>query len=956
MPFELETYYNISEKGERLSEIYKKYGAKAVFIVPDGLDMDLLLQLLSGGGSFFGRRPAAWTWSDFYRETAKGGGGYRRVIDPPDHNLVINYVLKEYLSEVAAEGGKLPPGVTRRGFASLLGENIRELLREEIFPGRMNAALDIDESNALSPAAILCRLYSGYIGYLNENQIADSAQVPTLARLCLNLPANERFLSEHIFVFVGFLSFAGGQLNLVKTLSEMADCLFLLPETGLDSFYDSIRQLGAEYGERPRWSVNICRLIAGGEYFQYEALARELALWRGGEGELGKLGTLADYGEIGMQVAPRHLQTAQNALARYKIPNNAQVRENAGETQAGELLRAIWEAWFSEWETKKTVSLLSGPLLGGSPPECAEQFPEGSSSWLALLKGEKRRQFTLMEELCRAFTEGGPPALIMTLWRDFLNELRPADTLAAAAGGELSLDGVIRDINAVLEELDKKIEILGDLKRDIGPAADIRLAGPDAVAYIADWGRTARLPIPLPQSGSLTIYGGNPPVLARHKYWIMTGVDYNNWPGVLRESPLLRDDEKKLLNREAQDAEAAEKSHIPELHEKREQKEALFRRLIATGESGVILVRSATDSNGRPVGDSQFAEALFNPDKADPQRRCNDLGKIEYPVSRMLPGAGDLWFPEAEAHGCSEKLGRGTFPRIAEKPGEETMRVPLSSLDDWNSCPFLYWCRKIAGLESRRRDIYDYLRAGTLVHRLWEVCWSDYLQKNISLSQLVVTNWRGTAEREYPELLGDRRLRRQELLLRKRSAELAELQEQIEARVRGRNNVGMEYRLPEYELDGVIFMGRADRIDFYDGGAVVLDYKSGRAGAYKKDVQLAAYAAVLREKAGLKVGGYGLFGLRDGSLDGYFTGDYHDIYRGSGRKAKEETLEEKIEGALTVMREMAAALKAGLFPAKKSRDRCPRCEFSVLCRRREDSSGQLDEETADEEAGGCEQR
>lgn len=947
MAIKLETYYNIIKKQRRLAELYRKYDEQAIFIVPSGLDKELLVQLISENGSFFGKRPHVCTWSDLYREVARTAGDIpRRVIDPPDHNLIINYTLKKYFAELGDDNGNLPPGVNRRGFAALLGDNISELLLEEIFPEELRELLRLDERGDITPEAILCRLYADYMGYLAENNIADSAQIPTLIRQAIALSTNENFSSGHVFIFVGFLSFTGGQLKLVNAMAEMSQCVMILPESGLDSFHDGIRQLKTEYADRPSWSVNLYLLLANNDNLQHEALARELALWRLNRSDFGVLGDLSDYGEIGVQVAPQNLGALQNALSRYKIPHHAQIRENAGQTLVGELLREIWGAWFSGWETKRTIALLASPLLGDAQTKSlqyAEKFPEGKAAWLSLLKGQTRRQFEDAEALCVALTKGGTPLELMTLWRDYLKALQPADTLAETIGDELTLDGVIRDTNAVIYELGKKIDVLQDIKLDIGPAADVELVASEAVAYISDWGYSAKLPISLPQSRSVTIYAGNPPVLTTHKYWIMTGVDYNSWPGTLRESPLLRDDDKKVLNESGGEKDNGY-FHIPEIHEQREQREALFRRLLATARSGVILTRSATDSNGRPVGDSQFTEALFDSNKNSQERKYRDVGKTEYPSSRMLPRPSDLWFPGAEVLSYGEKLGRGVFPRVAEKDAGEKMYVSLSSLDDWNKCPFLYWCRKIARLESPRGDIFDYMRAGTQMHKLWEVCWREYLKERISLTQLVIKYWREVAEAEYPELITDPRLRRYEERLYGQALALAETQEQIEARVQTRLHVELEYKLPEYEVEGVVFSGRADRVDFFDGGAVILDYKSARAANYAKSLQLAAYAAVLQEKAGLAPLGYGWFGHKDSKLSGLFEGSSLNIYRETSKRQKHSGLAEKIEQALATMDKMALSVRTGVFPARYESKDCPSCEFSVLCRRKEYPLYQLEEE------------
>lgn len=190
----------------------------------------------------------------------------------------------------------------------------------------------------------------------------------------------------------------------------------------------------------------------------------------------------------------------------------------------------------------------------------------------------------------------------------------------------------------------KKIKNLNDEAKYIGPAAGVVLRGGDAAAFINDWGRTATLPIQLPQSHSLTLYAGMPPILTEHRYWLMAGVDYNSWPGMLRESLLLRNDNKVRFNAGSPDDE--EHPHLPEIREEREQKEAIFRRLLATGREGVVIARSLTDASKDPVAESQFVAPLFK--RHDPKRGWREAGKVCYPLDAALPDGDGPWFPQAE--------------------------------------------------------------------------------------------------------------------------------------------------------------------------------------------------------------------------------------------------------------------------------------------------------------------
>ena len=951
MSLEVESYYNISEKQKYLAMLYEE-NKNAVFIVPSGLDKEPLLQLISGCGSFFGRRPDIWTWGELYSKTAPlDGEKIRRVIDPPDHMLIIQYILDIYLQEAENEGVDLPDGMKHRGFVSILGDNLRDLLAEEISPEHLYEAVLSDgyESLHAMPEAVLCRLYTDYIRYLDDNHIADNAQIPTLIKYALSGENAAAFTAGHTFIPVGFLSFTGGQIKLIRKLECLAKCILILPETGLVYFHDAIKQAGCDYSRSSDQPVNIAELHANNIHLQFDALARELALWGHGKSYFNNLGELKDYGNIGIQVKPDHRRIMENSLARYKIPFNAQVRGNVSETLPGELPKLLCEAYFSDWDTMSTVFLLSNPLIvcdDFNAQDCMSRFPSGYEAWRKILAGKARSRFERINLLCRALKEGGYPCVILKLWYDFLSELDIAKSAAVIAGDWASLDDVIKGLSSSLSELEKKIEILDDLNKDIGPAAKRRICGADSFNYIIDWSHTATLPITLPQSRSVALYEGMPPVLTSHRYWIMTDVDYNTWPGKLMESPLLCNDSKKKIN-VLHDAENADSPHIPEIHEEREQKEALFRRLIATGRDGVIISRSLTDMDGRPVGESQFVGPLLA--SADKGGHWKNIGKIEYPLSKSLPDKNDFWFPGAEVCLCTEKSDRGRFPKKGVIQTVDSPVVSLSAIDEWIACPYRYWCRTNLRMEKPLKDIFDSLKAGIFIHRLWEVSWKDYIENPRSFITICEKHWFGACSEKYPELTADPRLKRHYERLKKQVLSVADLLDKIESapQVRLRTKIGLEFKLPVHEVDGIIFRGRCDRIDFYEKGAVVLDYKSNNASDHKNELQLAAYAAILKDKYGLEPYGYGWIGHGNGSLYGYFWDkDMIDAYHSP--KAQ-KNLDELIQKAVQAMSDMAAAVKSGEFPAYYESDRCRYCEFYTVCRRKEALYCESDEASETEE-------
>ena len=962
MSLSIETYYRITEKKERISGLYDNHGDNAIFIVPAALDKELILKLISKDGSFFGPRPKIWTLGEMYRELVPEKE-QRRVIDPPDHHLIIRYIRDEYLEEANAA---LPPGVKHDGFIKLLGDNIRELLLEGVSPEYFsNAILDEAAPESITPESILGRLYSRYMRYLSEHKLADNAQIPTLISDMLETESIDKDIAKRKLIFVGFLTFTGAQLKLVKKLGAAADCMFILPYSGLDGFHDAISQLGVDFKNLPDFSISLARLLGCNRRLEFNALARELALWMSGISDLVKLGKLGNYGEIAIQVQPESLSLLENSFARYKIPFSLQVRGSVAETLLGTLPRAAWNAYSLRWATNETVSLLANPLLGCADfktVKALEAFPEGADAWTDYLKESPQtlKVFKKIIDFCDGLMQGGTPVEILKSWRDFINGDGGREILsltAASIKDMTGLDVVIKDLSSSLTELDKKAELLDDLNHDIGEAAKVEYRGAEAIRYILDWSDTATLPIQLPQSGAVTVYAGTPPTLTTHKYWIMTDVDYNTWPGKLRESPLLSNEYKNKLNgakSDPADGEDEECPHIPVIRERREQKEALFRRLLATGTEGVIITRALTDTNNRPIGDSQFVASL-------PKKLIRKDFSIKYSLADSMPGShlvsefthNDLWFPEAELYYGIPKT-RSAFPKvvICEAQKDEALTVSLSTLDDWVSCPYRYWCKNTMHLEERATGLFNSKRAGTGTHEVWELAWKDYIEKPRSFVILTRAHWEEAFKKRYEELLTDKRLKRRLETLQKQVENLAELQDEIESRVADRHSVSLEYSLPEYDIDGVSFKGKADRIDYYKDGFVILDYKSNNASDHKNELQLAAYSHLLASSTGSRPLGYAWFGHKDSRLYGNFEDKTLASVYGAGKQKPNKTLKESVELAGTKMAEMAAALRMGEYPANYSADSCRYCSFYTLCRKRNTPRYELEDGDAVENGGG----
>ena len=968
MPLTVNAYYNISEKAEELRAVYYRHGSDAVFIVPAGLDRETVTDLICADTSFFGVRPVVYTIGDLLGEFSHIMGSRVRIIDPPDHHLILGHLLEEYIAEREADGLSVAPGLRYRGFISLLGSNIKDLLSEEVMPEKLFSSLfGSEEPDAASPEAILLCLYRRYMDYLGQYGLADAAQIPTLAREGLNNSLVIDFVKNKKYIFVGFLSFNGAQLKFVKALAEAAELIMFQPETGLDDFYDGIRQLDAEYSQRPEWDVPVVRLEAVSDILEAESAAREIALWAKGEGVLTALGELDNYGEIGISVPKSSLALIEYALSRYKIAYSARARGIVSGTLAGELFSLVRRACESGFDNYNTSMLLENPLLfphAGNlalSERCRSSLPpEGRKSWAAALSGEDRMRFEEICEFCSAFFGKGKkhtPLEALSMWRDLMKKCRVTEAAASAAADDSGLDGGVREVSYALHELEKKIRNLEDTAKNIGPAADISFSGSEAASFIEDWAVTATLPIQLPQRRSLSLYAGMPPTLTEHKYWFVMGADGNRWPGVMRESLLLRNEYKVKFNAaQLEDHEGEEGTqHLPDIREERERREAVFRRLAATGRAGVVFCRTLFDESHKQVPASPFVLSMLG-DAPQQRRKWRLSAAVRFGAHNALPDGEGPIFPEAEVSGARYARGAefvtpaGSVPQSGEKPV-----VRVSDIDLWHVCPYRYWCERHLRLEAPGEDLFDRRMGGVLSHRVWEEAFGEKKKNpNLLLFPYVKNNWDRIKDEIYPELSADKRLARFESGLKREILDLAALQDEIEesALRLGRLEVKSEYQFDDFEVDGVIFRAKADRIDIYKDGAVILDYKLGKSESHISELQVPGYGIILKA-SGIDILGLGWFGQSDCSISGYFSSEYFDIYGVRGAKKKRKSPEDRMEEAMAVMSDMAAAVKKGVYEPRYSHDHilCKNCQYFSLCRKRDlpwYSTDEEDEESSDE--------
>ncbi|MBR1897163.1 MAG: PD-(D/E)XK nuclease family protein [Pyramidobacter sp.] len=938
MPFELFTYRRVDDLRPALRGLPPVRGR--VFLVAASGDRELLEHLLDGG---VGRNPDCQVrrWDEIYRFFTEelDVKNPRVQIDPPDHWLLLHAIMERF----RASGGELPPGAQRRGFLSLLGTQIRELIREEIAPEVLEQVYGDDD--VLGHAFI--RLYRAYLDALDSRGLSDSAGVTTETRRLLDLPGAAEVCRKLDLALVGFSSFTHSQLALLRALvGAGASVRVFAPVAGSAGAYGASQQFGVDGVSLSRAQPFEAVVMEGGDPRQeLEHAARSLVLWEQGAGHLAELGKWPGWDGIAFSVPRARMAEAREVLSRYGVPCAWDFRLKVTETPLWALVSSCLEAASGGWQTEPVLRLLSEPWLCGFSLDVSQlrkRHPRGIRGWRAVLEGADAEAFERCTAFAAAVAGGGRAIELLTALRTFAG--RSALSVSALIREAPELDERVGLFAEALRELDRKILFIREVVRDLGEFGEQKLTGADARAYLAAWAEGTTVAQQQPESGCMTVFADSPPTLFSSPCFFLFGAESSQWPGSLKESPVL-DEARKTKLHEAGEL-GLDRSHLPLLSEQRAQREFLFRRLIACGNRLTFVCHSAADAQDRPQEMTPFFQSA---------QRGGWIGSEPRQIVRRLDGILDA--PDEEALVPVESRRpdlrtENTLPAVRTRPGLLSVRgtrASFSSIDDYAGCPYFFAMRHLLRLpEPPREGEYDVLRGGTAVHLLWEHVWQVYAASGAQSGIAVLAQgfFDEALEAAYPELLRSPSLRRDLASLRWRVERCAQKQDELEVFLRPlRESVECELELPPLAVSGVTFSGRCDRLDrLRDGRFLLWDYKAGRSENYKKALQLAGYALAL-EQNGSSCAGWGYFGLRDGGVAGLWRDDLRSAL--SLPASRTMSVEGQMDAASELLSALAGSLSTGQFVPLYESDSCRVCSFAALCRRGE-FRGELEEENDDE--------
>ncbi len=918
-----------------------------------------------------------WTWNEIYEDICSLSDQKRkRVLSPPDHLLILKSILNKVLDELSDKASSWP-GLRRSGFPSVLSGDIRDLLNEAVPPDKLT-----NDPYASEPSEFLLpEVYRRYLDYLSQNDLIDSAQICTSAYEALKQFQN--WGHDLILVFEGFLSFNHSQLEFVRGLSDRcSEVIIIKPEVRMKKFHDASYQFNI-LSESQKSSGLIVELPCAEPELEPEVIARTLALWSQGQWEYDN--EFSDFDSIGMMIDSGREDSFAQAFRRYGIPYNFESGIKINLTLPGIILSSIRNLESRNFPTYDTAMLLSQPCFAGInfPVMKAYRFGcFGLDGWEKFLSEGDDETFPAalnaihaIRDFCNVLSHTHYPKDIMRAFRDFLTAKGLWLDRFNRTSEYPEMDETIRITASAIQTVDEKVTALEELSPDLGRVQDDKISGDEAYTFLEDWCKNSNTRAPIKISNAVRIFTGNPPVLSSFPIWIMTGVTQKTWSGNMKASPLLGNEERRKIN--------ANEAYLPLTQDEASQHEALFRRLIHTGERMTIILRPELDNEGRPVSESPFMKRFR--DDFDTWK----FNKAKTSGINILLGSDNFVFNGIDA---GDKIKRYT-PVIMKKANA----VGASDIHELLNCPFLWWQKRQAKLYERDSDIVSLVEWGNMIHKYWECVWKRY-RENMNASGRIFTHIAGDEWKRliascdtedendysnYRRLLKDSRLKRHLEGVSFRVDRLITLQANILDSLHELGYVHRNILLEEdahlkSDVDGVTFLGQCDRIEIMrdpngNETAFIIDYKEGKSENSEKamkienyswnsehiekfehGLQLSVYAALFEHN----LSGVYILGLEDGRIAGSFSEDSASIFKQhkaknfSDNKFIGTISERKVEGEYA-MKCAAEILNAGKFvPEYNSADKCRFCKIKSLCRKGEirgENLIQEDENNSEEE-------
>ena len=949
---------NSAKAGEVLGGLRARLDDEPILVVPAFGDVEHAQRELAAHGAVFGARVLRFDW--LFRAIAERAGYGEPIASTLQRELVVLEAVRGARLELLADSAARP------GFARAAARLVAELERAMIDPPRFTRALRrwAGDGPRRRYAEEVAAIYRGYRDRLDAAGLADAELFRWRALDALR-NAPDRWGGTPLFVY-GFDDFTELELDALETIADRcgAEVTVSLPfEPGRLAFravarihgelealatrtirlepisdhYDDDSREALHQLERGLFELNpppprpagpAVRLHStGGERAEVELMAAEVL-------KLLQQGT--DPGDVAVvfQDPAAYASLLEQVLGAYGIPYSIDRSIRLGHTGLGRGLLALVRAAADDGTAEDLLAYLRTPGLLDQPALAdlleARARREGAETAAAARELWERDRWPL-DELDRL--RGARTTL------EFVEELdRRLQRLFPApyARGAPVLDGAELDHPRAF---DAAHDALRGLHAVLSEGSALRIGRDDVYAHLEQ----LRVRVgENPQPDRVQVAGPLGIRARRFEAVFICGLQEGEFPRGSSPEPFLPDDDRFAIN-------AASGLRLRLREDRLDRERYLFYVCSSRAERLLVLSSRYCDEEGNPQSRSFFVD--------DALELLHDVPELRRSLSEVT------WTPDSAPTAAEWQRARALEGPRREEPAPGPLTSPpvlallaergtvsASALEGFADCPVKWLVDDLLRPDALEPDPEQMVRgsyAHTVLQRTYERLREESGARRVTPATLPL------AERilleELREHRGDFRLSPKQTRVRAavRRLEFDLLRYlRYDAEADGSfEPEHLEYTFEDVDVGGVRVSGKIDRVDTWNGHALVRDYKSGRrADPYKvaswereNHFQAALYMLVARAQLALEPAGgvYVPLGGTERRPRGMVAKEVPEV--GSGFFANDRLDAERFEEVLAWARrriaETAARMRAGELSC--SPDTCAwngGCSYPSICR------------------------
>jgi len=655
----------------------------------------------------------------------------------------------------------------------------------------------------------------------------------------------------------------------------------------------------------------------------------------------------------------------------YGIPVLVHERKKMIENAIMRFLRRLCAVFADDWKPEDVFALLGSSLPTGLSAEevsaleaaaQAENLSAGRTSWEALSKNP---------------STGEPARRALAVLFEYENELLGAPSAQAACirtkalAQKLAGASPDRDFSAALRALDRLLTHLRGGRE-----------GPFSAAYffdrLAEGLEGALYSVKIPDRNRVQVYDIVMALPKEYKNVFMVGLLEDHFPALIQEDPLLKDAERRVLNRED--------VFFEERAERRNGERYFFYMALTRAKERLFLSYPLFDDQGRPtlpsfyitearkcfseIATQRWADQIEDPDECETAQEA-DAGVLNALFSDLSRKWMSQWASIARDRIQKQPLksavtsvkgpSEASLSTVEAKRFFRSIRGPFSAtqLETFSICAFRYFAGKVLRLNEPSEG-HDEREMGRLLHKALERYYfglpardresGSFLKNLEAMKQGLTRILEEKMQKSHLQKIG---MYRRRVYFESMRKTLEQFADDEKAYFERRDLVPTHFEfdfgrdpkgVPAYRVragsETIELRGQIDRIDVdRDGRALVIDYKRSARELSLKDklatgleFQLPIYLLAVRDLLRLRPIGAELRVLRGAHLEKLYSEEARDVL-GLDQRTQCRSVEEFeriLNGTPSHIAETVRRLQSGDIRVRPRS--CAYCSFAPVCR------------------------